>query len=273
MDDNKRNDGPDYGVRLTGDELAEHQQKYQQSQSDSGTEYGPQSQQPTSEYGPQGGFHAPQPPAGYQQPGHQQPEFQQPGPQPGYGQPYGQPAQPFGGPQLTPEMTKEPKRPNILNFAFWAIVAAGISYLIAQLIVVALPNRGIGDEEMDMLESMMGSMGEQIPFESVEAYLNSSLMTAVMIGQAVILTVAYVLVALGIRNGWRSMRILGTIFAVLSLFNLSFVSPLVAVFSGIAVILGIVGIIYAWLPASTEYYRQKAWQKAAKKVYPEVPSR
>lgn len=266
MDDRKRNDDPDYGVRLTGDELAQHQHKNQQQASASGTEYGPQGQQPSSEYGPQGGFHAPQPQPGYQQ------GYQQPGFGPGYNQPYA--TQPFGGPQLRPEMTQEPKRPKVVNFSFWAIVAAGISYLISQLIMVSLPNRGISREEMDLLDDMLGSMSDQLPFESVEAYLNSSMMTAVMIGQAVILAVAYVLVALGIRNGWRSMRILGTIFAFISLFNMSLTaSALVTVFSVLAVVLGIVGIIYAWLPASTEYYRQKAWQKAAKKVYPDVPSR
>lgn len=266
MDDKQPNNGPAYGQRLTGNELAEHQKKYQQTQSSAGSEYGPQGQQPTSEYGPQGGFRPPQPSAGQQQPGHQQPGFQQPH--------FQQPGQPVGGPQLSPQMAQEPRRPNILNFSFWAIVAAGISYLISQLVVVSLPNRGMSDQDIEMLESTMGSMVDQLPFGSIEAYLNSSMMTAVMIGQAVILTVAYVLVGLGIRNGWRSMRILGTIFAALSLFMiLSFVSPLAIVFSGIAVILGIVGIVYAWLPASTEYYRMKAWQKAAKKAYPEAPSR
>lgn len=283
MDDKKRNESPDYGVRLTGDELAEHQEKYQPNQAPSGEEYGAQhaqGQQPASEYGPQGGFQPPQPPIGSQQPGYQQPGFQQPGFQqpgqpfgPGYGQQFGQPVPPMGGPQLTPDMARAPKRPRVLDISFWAIVAAGISYLIAQLIVAALPNRGMSDQDIDMLDSMLGSMGDQVPFESTEAYLNSSMMTAAMIGQAVILAIAYVLVGLGIRNGWRSMRILGTIFAVLSLFSVSFVTPLVAVLSGLAIILGIVGIIYAWLPASTEYYRQKAWQKAAKKVYPGAPSR
>lgn len=263
MDDKKRGESPDYGVRLTGDELAEHQQKYQQTRGPSGAEYGPQGQQrqqPTSEYGPQGGFQSPQPPAGYQPPGFQQPGLQHPG-------------QPLGGPQLTPDMARAPKRPRILDISFWAIVAAGISYLVAQLIVASLPNRGMSDQDIEMLDSMMGSMGDQVPFDSMEAYLNSSMMTAAMVGQAVILAVAYLLVGLGIRNGWRSMRILGTIFAVLSLFNLSFVTPLVGVLTVLAVVLGIVGIIYAWLPASTEYYRQKAWQKAAKKVYPDAPSR
>ena len=264
MNDKKRNESPDYGVRLTGDELAEHQQKYQQNPGPSGAEYGPQGQQGhqlSSEYGPQqGGFQTPQPAPGYQQPGFQQPGLQYPG-------------QPVGGPQLTPEMARPPKRPRILEISFWAIVAAGVSYLIAQLMVVALPNRGMSDQDIEMLDSMMGSMGDQVPFDSMEAYLNSSMMTAAMIGQAVILAVAYLLVGLGIRNGWRSMRILGTIFAALSLFNLSFVTPLVGVLTALAVVLGIVGIVYAWLPASTEYYRQKAWQKAAKKVYPDAPSR
>src|SRR5699024_4568154 len=148
-----------------------------------------------------------------------------------------------------------------------------LSYLISQLLVVALPNRGMSDADINMLESMMEPMQDQLPYNSMEAYINSSLMTASMIGQAVIFFVAYILFGLGIRNGWPSMRILGTVFAVLSLFNFSLASPLVAVFTAVAIILGIVGIVYAWLPASTEYYRQKAWQKAAKKIYPNAPSR
>lgn len=284
MDEKKRHESPDYGVRLSGDELADHQQKFQQNTSESGTEYGPQGQQdqqPSSEYGPQGGFQPPQPPVGHQQ-GYQPPGFQHPGstqqgPQPGFqqpAQPYGHAyGQPMGGPQLSADMTREPKRPRVLDVSFWAIIAAGISYLISQLIIVSLPNRGLSNQDIDMMESMMASMGDPVPFESAEAYLNSSLMTAVMVGQAIIFAIAYLLVGLGIRNGWRSMRILGTVFAALSLFNLSFASPLVGVFSGLAIILGIVGIVYAWLPASTEYYRHKAWQKAAKKAYPNAASR
>lgn len=270
MDEKKPNPNPDYGVRLTGDALAAHQQKQQPTESTS--EYGPQGQpgqQPASEYGPQGGFQQP-PPPGYQQPGFQQPGFQQPG----YQQPgYQQPGQPVGGPQLHPDMAQEPKRPKALNISFWTIVAAGISYLIAQLIVVSLPNRGMGPQEFDMLESTLGSMTADMPFGSVEEYLNSSMMTAAMIGMAVILLVAYVLVGLGIRNGWRSMRILGTILAALSLLFITFGSTLAGVVSGLGIILGIVGIVYAWLPASTEYYRKKAWQKAAKKAYPQMPPR
>lgn len=247
MDDNKRAEGPDYGVRLTGDELDQHQQRYQQPVS--GSEYGPQGPQPSNEYGPQ------------------MPQGNVP-PVPSY-----QASGAYGGPQLHPEMTQEPQRPKVLNVSFWAIVAAGLSYLISQLLVVALPNRGMSDEDINMLESMMEPMQDQLPYNSMEAYINSSLMTATMIGQAVIFFVAYILVGLGIRNGWRSMRILGTVFAVLSLFNFSLASPLVAVFTAVAIILGILGIVYAWLPASTEYYRQKAWQKAAKKIYPNAPSR
>lgn len=247
MDDNKRAEGPDYGVRLTGDELDQHQQRYQQPVS--GSEYGPQGPQPSNEYGPQ------------------MPQGNVP-PVPSY-----QASGAYGGPQLHPEMTQEPQRPKVLNVSFWAIVAAGLSYLISQLLVVALPNRGMSDEDINMLESMMEPMQDQLPYNSMEAYINSSLVTATMIGQAVIFFVAYILVGLGIRNGWRSMRILGTVFAVLSLFNFSLASPLVAVFTAVAIILGILGIVYAWLPASTEYYRQKAWQKAAKKIYPNAPSR
>src|SRR5699024_2570576 len=120
----------------------------------------------------------------------------------------------YGGPQLHPEMTQEPQRPKVLNVSFWAIVAAGLSYLISQLLVVALPNRGMSDQDINMLEAMMEPMQDQLPYNSMEAYSISSLMTAAMIGRAVIFFVAYILVGLGIRNGWRSMRILGTVFAV-----------------------------------------------------------
>ena len=291
MSEQQPKKNPDYGVRLTGEELAAHQQQ-QQSQpgSAAASEYGPQGQQPASEYGQQGGQQPPYSQPGYQQPGYQQPGIQQPGyqqpgfQQPGYQQPgfqqpgFQQPteetyAQRFGGPQLSPEMAQDPVRPKVLNISFWSIISAGIAYLLTQLVIVSLPNRGYSDQDIQVLEDVMSSMAAELPFDSVVSYLNSPMMTAAIIGQGVIFLVAYVLVALGIRNGWRSMRIIGTIFAVLSLFNFTFVSPLAAVLSSAAVILGIVGIVYSWLPASTEYFRKKAWQKAAKRAYPDVPSR
>ena len=280
MNDKQPKEQPDYGVRLTGDELTQHQQKFQpqSSNANSASEYGPQGQpQPaTSEYGPQGGY---QPPSnaqypGYQAPGNAQPGYQQPGyGQPGFQQPGAAYGQSFGGPQLHPDMAKEPARPKTVNTAFWSIIVAGLAYMLSILVTVPLQNRGYGDDDIALLESMLNPMLADTPFQSVEAYLNSPMMGAAMIGQAVIVYVVYVLVALGIRNGWRSMRIIGTIFAVLSLLGLSFVTPLSGALSALAVVLGIVGIVFAWLPASTEYFRHKAWQKAAKRAYPEAPSR
>lgn len=279
MSDKQPKDNPDYGVRLTGDELAAHQQRLQQNNPGSASEYGPQGSNAGSEYGPQGG-QSPQQPGyhqqgfqqpGYQPPGYQQPSYQQPGYQQPPGAPYDQP--PFGAPQLHPDMAKEPDRPKTVEISFWSIIAAGIAYLITQLIVVSLPNRGLRDQDLQMLEDMMGPMAAELPFDSLESYLNSSMVTATMIGQAVIFLIAYILVALGIRHGWRSIRIIGTIFAVFSLFLFNFVSPMTALFSIASVILGIIGIVYAWLPASTEYFRRKAWQKAAKRAYPDAPSR
>lgn len=280
MNDKQPKEQPDYGVRLTGDELTEYQQKFQSQSSGAhnASEYGPQGLHPPapSEYGPQGGA---QPPAnghypGYQAPGPQQPGYQQPGyGQPGFQQPGAPYGQPFGGPQLHPDMAKEPTRPKSVNTSFWSILVAGVAYMLSILVTVPLPNRGMGDQDIALLESVLGPMLSEGPFPSVEAYLNSPMMTAAMIGQAVIVYVIYVLVALGIRHGWRSTRIIGTIFAVLSLFSLSFVTPLSGAFSAVAVVLGIVGIVFAWLPTSTEYFRRKAWQKTAKRAYPDAPSR
>ena len=248
MNDNQPKEQPDYGVRLTGDELAAYQQKYQ-SQSPGAqnpSEYGPQGQPQhgASEYGPQGGT---QPPTsgqypGYQQPGYGQPGFQQPG------APYGQP---LGGPQLHPDMAKEPARAKSVNTAFWSIIVAGVAYVLSIVVTVPLPNRGYSDEDLALLESILGPMLSEAPFQSVEAYLNSPMMSAAMIGQAVIVMIMYVLVALGIRHGWRSARIIGTIFAVLSLLSLSFVTPLSGTFSALAVVLGIVGRLRASHPPNT----------------------
>jgi hypothetical protein len=272
------NKDPDYGVRLTGEELAEHQQRQQQPQpgSAAASEYGPQGSHAASEYGPQGGQAYPP------QPGHQPPGFQQPGqPHPGYQPPgyqqppaggYGQ--QPFGGPQLHPDMAKEPERPKTVNIAFWSIVAAGIAYLMTQLIMLSLPNRGVDEAQLQMLEREMGPLLDQTPFDSITAMMNSPMMTASMVIQAIVVTVIYFLVALGIRHGWRSMRIVATIFAVFSLFAvLNLASTMTLILSLIAIALGIIGVVYAWLPATTEYFRRKAWQKAAKRAYPDVPSR
>lgn len=132
----------------------------------------------------------------------------------------------------------------------------------------------MSEQEIQMLDDMVGPMLAELPVDNIAGYLNSPLMTASMIAQGVIALVAYFLVALGIRNGWRSMRIIGTIFAVVSLLYIpTLASALTAVLSIAAVILGIIGIVYSWLPTSTEYFRKKAWQKAAKRAYPNVPSR
>src|SRR5699024_11975329 len=104
---NKPAQGQVNGHRRDGYKHDKHQQRYQQP--GSGSEYGPQGPQPSNEYGPQ------------------MPQGNVP-PVPSY-----QASGAYGGPQLHPEMTQEPQRPKVLNVSFWAIVAAGLSYLISQL--------------------------------------------------------------------------------------------------------------------------------------------
>lgn len=252
MSENPKNENPDYGVRLTDDQLAAYQREHQQTAS-----------QPSvgSEYGPQDGPASPSP--AHQHSAYQQPAYQQPGQY--VGQPQG-----FGGPQLHPDMKQEPARPRSVNIAFWSILAAGIAYFISQVVVWSLPNRGYSSEDIALVDDMLGTMMEGMPYASSLEYLNSPIMGAFILGTAIFLLIGYILVGLGIRNGWRSMRILGTVFAVLSLTLVSFASPIVALLTIVAILLGIVGIVFAWLPTTTEYYRRKAWQKAAKRAYPDM---
>src|SRR5699024_10904685 len=141
------------------------------------------------------------------------------------------------------------------------------------VVTVPLPNRGYSDEDLALLESILGPMLSEAPFQSVEAYLNSPMMSAAMIGQAVIVMIMYVLVALGLRHSWRSARIICTIIASLSLLSLSIVTPLSGTFSSLAIVLSIVGIVITLLPTNTEYFRHKARQKALKRAYPDASSR
>lgn len=200
---------------------------------------------------------APSPYGAPPQQGYGQPYGQQP--QQGYGQPYGQPypqygqpgyGQQFGGVQ--PGAPAGPvQRPQTIDRSYWLILAAGAIFGIINLISAFLPNLGMSQQQMDLLEQQFSDAGMPISVQELLPLVQTTtiVMTLILVG-------VYVLIARGIRNGSSVARIFGTIFAaisVFSIFGLGF----------FYVVPGIVGIVFAYLRPSSEYMRARAWEKAS----------
>ncbi|MET1035091.1 MAG: hypothetical protein ABWX68_07650 [Arthrobacter sp.] len=181
-------------------------------------------------------------------------------PQQGYGQ-YGQPGQaPYGYPQQMTGGTGfgapegQPARPKELNISFWLIMAAGALTLVSGLSVLLFP---------DTVESMINdAMQDPATRDALE---QSGIDSAGLVSTIATLTVAfsvvsaaiYALIAFFIRKGSNGARITGTIFAAISLLGL-----LAGGLGAVTIILGVAGIVFAWLKPSSAYIAARKAQKA-----------
>ncbi|GAA3703254.1 hypothetical protein GCM10022377_16080 [Zhihengliuella alba] len=245
--------------------------------------------------GPRGGQqnpgqYPPPPPPAYGQPGHsgQQGGYGQPTPgQPPYGQqgtgqqggygqptpgqaPYGQqgyghqgPGQPYGYPQpgfgmQPPQAPSEP--PKEIKTSFGLILAAGVLSLISGIMLLILPNRVLASQ-MDDVISQDPMLAEQMQLAGLDmdallTMVKTTGFVFILIGVAI-----YALIAFFIRKGSNGARITGTVLAGLSLLNL-FSADLLSI---AITLLGIAGIVFAWLRPSSEYIRAagdaKRWRR------------
>lgn len=162
---------------------------------------------------------------------------------PGYGQQFGgfQPGAPAGPVQ----------RPQTIDRSYWLILAAGAIFGIINLISAFLPNLGMSQQQMDLLEQQLSDAGMPISVQELLPLVQTTtiVMTLILVG-------VYVLIARGIRNGSNVARIFGTIFAAISVFSIFGLGFLY-------VVPGIVGIVFAYLRPSSEYMRARAWEKAS----------
>ncbi len=206
--------------------------------------------QPTPGYGQQ----APQPPQyGQQAPGYgQPPQYGQQAPQPpqygqqapGYGQQapgYGQ--SPYAGVQPgTPQGQGE--TPKLVNTAFWLILASGAVWVIALLVSLG----GLDNAEFrSVFEQQMAASGAAVDFETIKTFLVWTIVAFALVSAGL-----YALVAFNIRKGKNWARILGTVFAALSLVN---IAPFGI--GSIAVLAGVAGIVMLYLPATSPYFQKR----------------
>jgi hypothetical protein len=209
-------------------------------------------QPPAPQYGEQAPPYGQQPPQyGQQAPGYGQqppaPQYGQNAPQygqqvPGYGQaPYGQSPyaqSPYGQQQGPGAM------PKLVNIAFWLIVASGAIWVLSLLLSIGTLDT---PALRDMFQQQMAASGADVNFSEVKPFLVGTIVVFAVISAAL-----YALVALNIRKGKNWARILGTVFAVLSIFSLLPLS-----IGTLAVLAGIAGIVMLYLPTTSPYFRKQ----------------
>ncbi len=206
-------------------------------------QYGQQSPQ-TPQYGqqaPQYGQQSPQAPQyGQQAPQYGAPQYGQQSPQvPQYGQsPYA--AQYPAGQQQAPGEV-----PKLVNIAFWLIVGSGAVWLLSLLLAIfTLDTPAV----RNMFEDQMAASGAaEVNFSEIKPFLVGTIVVFAVISAAL-----YAVVALNVRKGKNWARILGTVFAALSVFSLFPLS-----IGTLAVLAGIAAIVMLYLPATSPYFSKQ----------------
>jgi hypothetical protein len=161
-----------------------------------------------------------------------------------YGQsPYGQ--SPYGQyPSEQAQATTGDGVPKLVNYSFWMIIAAGVLSILS--ILVTIPS--LDDPAMrSTFEEQLRSSGQNIQFEDVKGFIIGTMVVFALVGAGL-----YALVAFNVRKGKNWARILGTVFAALSVFSLF--PPGLNTLVGL---LGIAAIVMLYLPASAPYFQKR----------------
>lgn len=206
---------------------------------------------------PQYGQRAPQDPNAAGQPPYGQP--------PQYGSqepnPYGQPPQ-AGGFQVPPQGNfaapqMPTHRPKELDTSFWAILAAGVVAAVAMITSIFGLNAASLRAELASMEGMEEQLANSgMNLDDVMGMLPTIQTVVVVI--AVISLAIYALIAFMIRKGSNVARIFATIFAALSLLSLG-----TGLLMLVAIILGVVGVVFAWLRPSSQFIAARRAARAA----------
>jgi hypothetical protein len=216
----------------------------------------PQYGQNAPQYGQNAPQYGQQSPAAPQQ-GPTPPQYGQQGPTPPqYGQqspqPYGQAPQQYGQSPYAQYPSEQPQGkglaasgvPQLVNISFWLIIAAGAMWIISLLFGIPALN----DPAMrSTFEQQMAGSGADIHFEAVKGFLVAGVVVVGMIGAGL-----YALVAFNVRKGKNWARILGTVFAALSIFSV-FPPSL----GSLVALAGIVAIVLLYLPAAAPYFQKQ----------------
>jgi hypothetical protein len=221
--------------------------------------------QPAAPSAPQYGQQSPAAPQ-YGQPS--APQYGQQNPAaPQYGQPaapqYGQQSSPYGQAPSAPQYGQDTNWPSqqpgptavppMVNYAFWMIVAAGILSAISSLLLATTG----ADAFINAMNQQASQQGTDIPAGSMEG-MRGVIGVSAVVGAIVGLGL-YALVAFPVRKGKNWARILGTVFAAISVLGLTSLFQFGATYGIlqlIVILLGVAAIVMLYLPASAPYFRK-----------------
>ncbi|MFE5838477.1 hypothetical protein [Arthrobacter sp. NPDC056493] len=160
-----------------------------------------------------------------------------------YGQsPYGQ--SPYGQyPSEQAQASTGAGVPKLVNYSFWLIIAAGVLSILNLLVTIPT----LDDPAMrSTFEEQLRGSGQNIAFEDVKGFIIGTMVVIALIGAGL-----YALVAFNVRKGKNWARILGTVFAALSVFSLF---PLGL--NTLVGILGIAAIVMLYVPGAAQYFQK-----------------
>lgn len=253
-----QNTPPQYGQN------APQQPQYGQNAPQYGQNAPQQPQYGAPQYGqnaPQYGQNAPQ----YGQNAPQQPQYGQNAPQYGqnpaqqqFGQnQFGQPQQgqspygqaPYGQSPYSQYPSELPSSsspvPQLVNISFYLLILSAVVAVLSILLVIpSLDDPGMRRQFEDQLAAQ--GQGE-VPFEDLKAMI-----VGVLVVFAVITAGLYALVAFNVRKGKNWARILGTVFAALSIFGLFSMT-----WATIGTAAGIAAIVLLYLPGAAPYFSKQ----------------
>ncbi|BCW46782.1 hypothetical protein [Arthrobacter sp. StoSoilB5] len=258
-DANKANTGdankPEQPGQPSAPQYGQQAPQYGQQSPQYGQQAPQYGQQPSA---PQYGQQSPAAPQ-YGQPsapqyGQQSPQYGQQAPQYGQPSPYGQQAPQYGQDTNWPSQQPGPATvPQLVNISFWMIIAAGILSAISSLILATTGS----DAFINSMIQQAAQQGTEFPEGSLEG-MRGGIVVAAVIGAIVSLGL-YALVAFPVRKGKNWARILGTVFAAISVLGLAGLFQFGATYGILqllVILLGVAAIVLLYLPASAPYFRK-----------------
>lgn len=194
--------------------------------------------------GPQYGQNPPQYGSPYGQNAPQAPGYGQNAPQ--YGQsPYGQ--SPYGQyPSEQPQPAGSNGIPQLVNISFWLLIASAVIFVVAMLTGLTQLDDPAYRQAFEQQMEAGGATG--VTYDDIQGVIAGTLVVFAIIGVAL-----YLLVAFFVRKGKNWARILGTVFAALSVLGL-FGPPSLGT---IGTLLGIAAIVLLYLPGAAPYFRKQ----------------
>jgi hypothetical protein len=135
--------------------------------------------------------------------------------------------------------------PQLVNISFWLLIASAAIFVISMLTGLTQLDDPVFRQTF---EQQVEGTGAGVTYEDIKGVIAGTLVVFAIIGAGL-----YLLVAFFVRKGKNWARILGTVFAALSVFGLFGVPTLATV----GTLLGIAAIVLLYLPASAPYFRKQ----------------